>query len=162
MTPKLISGCNAGLDFGSSDVALNDTLIEANEALYAPAIFVGQDSTVMMNRCTIAGNRALRVLNNGIHIDGDMAGISIGTGSKVTMNDVSIRNNLAEGECAAISNSEILSLKNVRIYENIADNYSAILNSREGEVTLGNNIQIFDNNAIEDVHSEGILNRDFN
>jgi len=111
VTPKLISGCNAGLDFGSSDVALNDTLIEANEAFYAPAIFVGQDSTVMMNRCTIAGNRALRVLNNGIHIDGDMAGVIIGTGSKVTMNDVSIHNNLAEGERAAISNSEILSIK---------------------------------------------------
>lgn len=65
VTPTLISGCNAGLDIGSSDVMLNDTLIEGNEALYAPAVFVGQDSTVAINRCTIAGNRALRVLNNG-------------------------------------------------------------------------------------------------
>ena len=78
------------------------------------------------------------------------------------MNDVSIRINLAEGKCAATSNSGILSLKNVRIYENTAGNCSAIRNSREGKVTLGKNVQIFDNNAIEDVHSEGTMEMDFN
>jgi hypothetical protein len=42
-----------------------------------------------------------------------------------------------------------------------AGNYSAICNSRNGKVTLGKNLQIFDNNAIEAVHSEGTMEMDF-
>jgi len=77
------------------------------------------------------------------------------------MDDVSISNNQVEGECGAISNSGILSLKNVRIYGNTADNYSAIQNSIYGIVNLGKDVRIFDNNAPQEVHSEGILNLDF-
>jgi hypothetical protein len=89
------------------------------------------------------------------------AGICISSGSEVVMDDVSISNNQVEGECGAISNSGILSLKNVRIYGNTADNYSAIQNSIYGIVNLGKDVRIFDNNAPQEVHSEGILNLDF-
>jgi hypothetical protein len=67
---------------------------------------------------------------------------------------------LADGECAAISNAGILNLNNVRIYGNTASNYSAIRILREGRVNMGKDVKIFDNNAPQDVHSEGVLNMD--
>ena len=48
------------------------------------------------------------------------------------MNDVTISNNRTEGEVGAISNAGTLTLKNVRIYGNTADNYSAIPNTKVG------------------------------
>ena len=60
--------------FSSSDVMLDDTLIEGNEARFVPAIFVGQNSTVTTNSCTIVENRALSVLYKGQHIDDDVGG----------------------------------------------------------------------------------------
>ena len=42
--------------FAGSNVTLNDTLIEGNEALYAAAIYVGLDSKVTINRCNIKEN----------------------------------------------------------------------------------------------------------
>ena len=74
-----------------------------------------------------------------------MAGVAIVTSSEVSMDDVSISNNKADGECAAISNSGTLNLKNVRIYGNTAGNYSAIRILREGRVNIGKDVQIFDN-----------------
>lgn len=53
---------------------LDDTLIEGNEARFVPAIFVGQNSTVTTNSCTIVENRALSVLYKGQHIDDDVGG----------------------------------------------------------------------------------------
>ena len=75
--PDFLGGVNAGLDFAGSNVTLNDTLIEGNEALYAAAIYVGLDSKVKINRCIIKENHALRVLYQGGYTGGDDAGISI-------------------------------------------------------------------------------------
>ena len=61
-TLTFIGGVNAGLGFANSDVTLNDTLIEGNEALYVPAVDVGQNSTVVINRCNIKENRALSII----------------------------------------------------------------------------------------------------
>ncbi len=47
MTYTFLGGANAGLVFVGSNVILNDTLIEGNEALYVPAVDVGQSSTVV-------------------------------------------------------------------------------------------------------------------
>ena len=146
--------------FGSSDVILNDTLIEGNEALYVPAIYIGHDSNVEINRYDITDNRALSALYQGERVDGDMAGVAIVTSSEVSMDDVYIINNKADGECAAISNAGTLNLNNVRIYGNTASNYSAIRILREGRVNMGKDVKIFDNNAPQDVHSEGVLNMD--
>ncbi|MGE5373395.1 MAG: right-handed parallel beta-helix repeat-containing protein [Phycisphaerales bacterium] len=161
MTPTLLGGVNAGLSFGYSDVTLNDTLIEGNEALYVPALSIGGNSRVMINRCTIAGNRALSVLYKGDQVDGDVAGISISVGSEVIMDDVSISNNQVGGECAAISNSGTLSLKNVRIYGNTAGNISSIRNSKHGRLIFGKDVQIYGNEAPQDVYSEGPVKMDF-
>jgi hypothetical protein len=90
-----------------------------------------------------------------------VAGISTATGSEVVMNDVFFSNNKAEGECGAISNYGALSLRNIRIYGNTADNISAICNSRNGKVILGKDVQISNNNAPQDVHSEGTIDWDF-
>ncbi len=146
--------------FGSSDVILNDTVIEGNEALYVPAIYIGHDSNVEINRYDITDNRALSALYQGERVDGDMAGVAIVTSSEVSMDDVYIINNKADGECAAISNAGTLNLNNVRIYGNTASNYSAIRILREGRVNMGKDVKIFDNNAPQDVHSEGVLNVD--
>jgi hypothetical protein len=161
MTPTFLGGITAGLRFGGSDVTLNDTLIEGNEALYAPAISIGRGCNVMMNRYTITGNRALSVLYKGEQVDGDVAGISITVGSTVTMDGVSISNNQVEGDFAAIGNAGILSLKNVRIYGNSAGNTSSIRNSRYGRLIFGKNVQIYGNKAPHDVYSEGPVEMDF-
>ena len=140
---------------------LNDTLIEGNEALYVPALSIGGNSRVMINRCTITGNRALSVLYKGDQVDGDVAGISISVGSEVIMDDVSISNNKAGGECAAIGNAGTLALKNVRIYGNTAGNTSSIRNTRYGRLIFGKNVQIYGNEAPKDVYSEGPMEMDF-
>ena len=160
-TPTFLGGITAGLRFGGSDVTLNDTLIEGNEALYVPAISIGRGCKVMMNRCTITGNRALSVPYKNELVSGDVAGISIAIGSKVIMDDVSISNNQLDGECAAISNSGILSLKNVRIYGNTAGNISAIRTSKNGKLIFGKDVQIYGNKAPKDVYSEGPVEMDF-
>ena len=77
------------------------------------------------------------------------------------MDDVTISNNQVEGEVGAISNSGALSLKNVRIYGNTASNYSAIYNSKIGRANIETDVQIFDNHAIQDIYSEGVLGVDF-
>jgi len=154
-TSTFLGGITAGLRFGGSDVTLNDTLIEGNEALYVPAISIGGGCKAMINCCTITGNRALSVLYKGNQVDGDVAGISIAMGSKVTMDDVSISNNQLDGECAAISNSGTLNLENVRIYGKTAGNTSAIYNNRFGTLIYGENVQIYDNEAPKDILSLG-------
>ena len=106
MTKDTLGGVGAGLSFASSDVTLNDTLIEGNEALYVSAIDVGPDSNVTINRCTIAENKALGVQHHGTYAKGDVAGIGIAIGSEVIMDDVSISNNQAADEYAAITNGE--------------------------------------------------------
>jgi hypothetical protein len=77
------------------------------------------------------------------------------------MDDVSISNNQVEGECAAISNSGILSSKNVRVYGNTASNISAIRNTRYGKLIYGKNVQIYGNDAPKDVYSEGPVEMNF-
>jgi hypothetical protein len=133
-----LGGGNAGLDIGSSNVTLNDTLIEGNEALYVPAIFITQNSTVMINRCTIAKNHALRILYNGMYIGGADAGIAIG-------------------------NSGIFNLKEgTVITRNTAKNYSAIDNSEHGIVNIQEGVHMFNNHdepqPCRPIHSKGILN----
>ena len=144
-------------------VTPNYTLIEGNKALYMPAISIGGGYKVMMNRCTITDNRALSTLYlyKGKQADGDGVSISITVGSEVVMDDVSISNNKAEGECAAISNSGTLSLKNVRIYGNSAGNISSIRSSRYGRLIFGKNVRIYGNDAPQDVYSEGLVEMDF-
>lgn len=90
------------------------------------------------------------------------AGISIVTGSEVAMNDVTISNNRTEGEVGAISNAGTLTLKNVRIYGNTADNYSAIPNTKSGTLNIADGVQVFNNNTARGILSEGILRMDFN
>ena len=163
ITPTFLGGGNAGSDIGSSDVTLNDTLIEGNEALYVPAIFIAQNSTVMINRCTIAKNHALRVLYNSVYIGGADAGIAIGPGSEVTMDDVIIADNRADDNSSAISNSGIFNLKEgAVITRNTAKNYSAIGNSELGIVNIQEGGCIFNNHdehqPCRPIHSEGILN----
>ena len=77
------------------------------------------------------------------------------------MDDVSISNNQVGGECAAISNSGTLSLKNVRIYGNTAGNISSIRNSKHGRLIFGKDVQIYGNEAPQDVYSEGPVKMDF-
>jgi hypothetical protein len=163
VTPNFLGGSDAGLDIGSSDVTLNDTLIEGNEALYVPAIFIAQNSTVMINRCTIAKNHALRILYNGMYIGGADAGIAIGPGSEVTMDDVIIADNRADDNSSAIGNSGIFNLKEgTVITRNTAKNYSAIDNSELGIVNIQEGVHIFNNHdehqPCRPIHSEGILN----
>jgi hypothetical protein len=62
MTSTFLGGANAGLVFVGSNVILNDTLIEGNEARFMPAVDVGQNSTVVINRCSIKENRALSII----------------------------------------------------------------------------------------------------
>jgi hypothetical protein len=163
MTPTILCGGNAGLFFSSSDVVLNDTLIEGNEALYVPAIYVGPDTKVEINRCDIKRNHALRVLCKGMYIGGEDAGIAITPGSKVTMNDVTIEGNIADGNSSAIANSGILNLNDgTTITKNTAQRYSAIENSMLGVVNIHDGVHVFNNHDEqqpgESVHSEGILN----
>ena len=56
MTEPVLCGMNAGLYIVGSNVTLNDTLIERNEALYIAAMAIF-DSKVKMNRCNIKGNQ---------------------------------------------------------------------------------------------------------
>jgi hypothetical protein len=51
VTPQVLGWGNAGLVSVESDVMLNDTLIEGNEALNVAAIYVLSGSKVEINRC---------------------------------------------------------------------------------------------------------------
>ena len=142
---------------------LNDTLLEGNKALHVPAIYVGLGSKVEINRCDIKRNHALRVLYKGKYTGGEDAGIAITPGSKVTMNDVTIEGNIADGNSSAIGNSGILNLNDgTTITKNTAQRYSAIENSMLGVVNIHDGVHIFNNRDEqqpgEPVHSEGILN----
>ena len=161
VTSDFLGGNNAGLDFGGSDATISDTLIDGNIARFAPAVNIARGCKVAINHCNITGNQALSAKYHGKQVDGDIAGIGIAVGSQVAMDDVSIGDNQAEGECAAISNSGILSLKNVRIYGNTAGNISAIRTSKHGKLIFGKNVQIYGNNAPKDVYSEGPVEMDF-
>ena len=116
----------------------------------------------MMNRCTITDNRALSTLYlyKGNQVDGDGVSISITVGSEVVMDDVSISNNKADGECAAISNSGTLSLENVRTYRNTADNIPATCTPKYGKLIYGNNARIYGNKAPKGVYSKGLVGTD--
>ena len=75
---------------------LNDTLIEGNETLNAAAICVLYDSKVEVNRCNIRRNHAQSVFFSGNYRGGEYAGIAIGDSSEVTMNNVTLNDNLAD------------------------------------------------------------------
>jgi len=166
VTPHVIGGGNAGLVFVGSNIMLNDTLIEGNVALDVAAIYVGRDSKVEVNRCNIAGNHAQSVLFNGEYVGGDAAGISIDKSSEVTMNDVVLKDNHADGEIGAIESAGKLNLKaDTVITRNSAKRYSALKGLKSGVTNIGKYADIHDNTDMQQpyqpIHSEGILNMDF-
>jgi hypothetical protein len=169
ITPTLIAGNNAGLAFADSDVMLNDTLIEKNEALYVAAIDVSRSSKVDINRCIIRENHAKNE-DHGIKIGasvrdpgGEGAGISIDKSSEVTMNDVTFDGNIADGDIGAIVSAGKLNLNaGTVITRNSAKRYSALYSPESGIVHISKNADIYDNydkqQPFQPVHSEGILN----
>ncbi len=160
-----LSGANAGLVFGSSNVTLNNTLIYGNEALYSPAIFVGLDSKVRITHCIIAKNHALSALFRGKYAaGGEVAGISVIEGAEVTVDDTSIEDNIADGNSSAIGNSGVLDVKGGTIItRNTAQNHSAIDNSNVWAITVHDGVHISDNRDVRKpgrpIHSEGIMNQ---
>jgi len=162
-TPTVLSGANAGLVFGSSNVTLNNTLIYGNEALYSPAIYVGLDSEVRINRCIIAKNHALSVLFSSKYaVGGEGAGISVIEGAEVTMDDTSIEDNISDGNSSAINSAGVLNLKGSTIItRNTAKNHSAI--DSFGTITIHKDVHISDNRDVHEpgspIHSEGVMNQ---
>ena len=165
MTPQVIGGGNAGLVFVESDVSLNDTLIEGNEALNAAAICVLSGSKVEMNRGAIQGNHAQSVLFAGKNIGGEGSGIVIDESSEVTMNGVTLEGNIADGEVGAISNAGELNLNaGTVITKNTAKRYSVLENLASGTININKDVRIHSNidaqRPFRPIHSEGVLNMD--
>lgn len=163
MRPDFLGGITAGLDFAGSNVTLNDSTIEGNEALFAVAICIVGDSYAEINRCNIKRNHALRVLYQGNYLGGNDAGIAIQTGSKAVMNDVIVEGNLADGNSSAIGNSGIVNLnEGTIITRNTAKNHSAIENSEPGIINIHDGVHIFNNQDEHQpgrpIYSKGILN----
>lgn len=163
ITPTFLDGTNAGLFFAGSNVVLNDSIIEGNEALYMAAIAILGDSKVEINRCNIKGNHARSVLLSGKYIGGDGAGIVADTNSEVTTNDVTLEGNIADGDAGAIWSFGKLNLnEGTAITKSIARRYSALNSLKSGIVNISKNTNISDNidtlQPSRPIHSEGILN----
>ena len=162
-TPTFCAGNDAGLAFADSNVLLNDTLIEKNEALYIAAIDVRRSSKVDINRCVIRENHAINVRTSRSDIGGEGAGIPIDKSSEVTMNDVTIKDNIADGNSGAIANDGKLTLgKGTIITRNIAKANSALDSSKSGTVNVSTGTYIYDNQDMQQpyqpVCNEGALN----
>jgi hypothetical protein len=161
MTPLFLGGGNAGLLFSGSCVALNNTLIEGNEALRAAAICVLYDSKIEINRCDIRKNHAQSVLFYGKYRGGECAGIVIDDSSEVAMNDTTLEGNIADDEVGAIWSAGKLSLNaGTIITRNRAKRYSALYSLESGVVIKGKGVRIYDNhddNPNGSICIEGIL-----
>ncbi len=165
ITPLFLGGGNAGLLFSGSNVVLNDTLIDGNEALNAAAICALYDSKVEVNHCNIRKNHAQSVLFSGKYRGGEGSGIVIDESSEVTMNGVTLEGNIADGEVGAISNAGELNLNaGTVIAKNTARRYSGLYSSESGVVNINKTVSIYDNvdkqQPPQSIHSEGILNMD--
>jgi hypothetical protein len=162
--PTALSGANAGLSVSSSNVTVNNTLIYGNEALYSPAVYIGGGSKARITHCIIAKNHALSVLYDGKYEGGDNAGVTIAKGAEVTIDDVSIEDNIADVNSNAISNAGILDLNGSAIItRNTAKNHSAVDNAYCGTITIHKDVHISDNRNVHKpgrpIHSEGIMNQ---
>jgi hypothetical protein len=163
-TPTFLGGNDAGLAFADSDVTLNDTLIERNEALFIAAINVMRSSKVNINRCIIKGNHAIEVRFFREDIGCEGAGISIDKSSEVIMNDVVLEDNIADGSMGAIVSAGKLNLnEGTIITKNTAKRYSALDNEKSGIVNMSTGANIYDNydkqQPYHPVYSLGTLNR---
>ena|GEM_PF-5865500 len=164
-TPTFLGGNDAGMLIAGSDVTLNDTLIERNEAFFIAAIDIVSGSKVKMNRCVIKGNHAIRTRFFSEEIGGEGAGISLDKSSDVTTNDVTIEDNIADGNIGAIGSAGKLNLgKGTVITRNIAKVNSALNNTESGMVNMSMGAHIYDNHdkqqPYQPVHIEGALNID--
>lgn len=163
-------GKNAGLFTFFSNATLNDTQIEKNEAfiMNAMAIF---SSKVEMNRCSIKGNHARSTFEDfeedEYYRDGKIAGIWINSKSEVSMNDVIIKDNIADYYDGAIKNTGKLNLNaGTVVTGNIAKRYPSLNNTELGMVNMSMGAHIYDNydkqQPYQPVHSLGILNKNVN
>jgi hypothetical protein len=164
-------GINMVLYLRSSKVILNDTRIEENEGVLMGAIKIygSTDSIVQMNRCSITGNHVPSFdFGEGFCDDpyNLLALVEIGCVSNVSMNDVIIEGNTADGgECCTIKNEGRLDLnQGTMIIKNSARQYSALFNTNTGVLNIGKDVVIVDNHDKQQpsraIHSEGILNLD--
>lgn len=146
MKENVVGGSNAGLDIVGSDVTLNDTLIQGNEAPNIAAITVVNNSKVTMDHCRVMGNHARKVFSNGEYGLGDGAAISIDSSSEVTINDVIFKDNIADNIAGAIANAGKLNWgRNVVITNNTAKNYSSVFNLASGRINFLSEPNVFGN-----------------
>lgn len=160
MTKPGLCGINAGSYIVFSNVTLNDTQIERNEAFYMAAMAI-YHSKVEMNRCNINGNHARGIFHIDGYSGGDDAGIWIDSESEVSMNDVIIEGNIADNYHGAIENAGKLNLnEGMVITRNTAKRYSALYSPGSGIVIKGKGIRMYDNhddNPNDSICIEGIL-----
>jgi len=152
------------LAIGGSKAVLNDTQIESNDGfLMQPLLLYG--SEVQMNRCNISENHA-RGIGLGEDFPYEMGCIEIDSLANVSMNDVIIEGNTADGgEFCIIKNEGNLTLnKGTVIVKNSARQYSALFNTNTGVLNIGKGVVIADNHddlqPSQPVYNEGILNQD--
>jgi hypothetical protein len=159
-TKMTLCGINAGLYLVSSNVTLNDTLIERNEAIDRTAMDISK-SNVMMNHCSISRNRARSIFFDGTYRPCYVAGVYIDPKSEVTMEDVTFEGNIADGDYGAIANSGTLNVgRDVVISRNTANRYSAFYNLETGIMNMRSKLHMLDNRCkegCESFRSDGII-----
>jgi predicted outer membrane repeat protein len=122
-------GQGAGIYLIHSNVTMNDTLVEGNEAFGSAGILVTSGSTLEINRGEISRNIARNTYLKNKIVNGIGAGISIWPRSRVTLDSVTFESNHADNSIGAIANCGLLTLTVPnKFMDNTAKNDGAIYN----------------------------------
>jgi predicted outer membrane repeat protein len=178
-------GEGGGMYLLHSNVTINDTYVDDNEAFFSGGIYVVL-SNLMVNRGGISNNTARYVVTSEETFCGNFGGMLI-LGGQATLNDVFMDNNHADNlsgaiynsggrlnligktnmsgntasEGAGISNGGILTIDgDVIVSNNTADNGAGIHNLKSGSVEICGDAQLIDNQAKEKggaIYNEGNL-----
>lgn len=147
-------GKGGGVYMLHSNIAMNSTHVDGNEAFTAGGIFVAY-SNLTMNSGSISNNVARYVITqDGTRHNGQCGGLLVLGGSRATLNGVSLLRNRADAQNGAIHNSGLLHLTGKTIIsENTAPRGAGISNS--DNLTIEDGAVISKNTANE---GAGIFN----
>jgi predicted outer membrane repeat protein len=145
LTPEYwgFGGSGGGIYLLRSDVTINDTSIDENDAFTAGGLDVSE-SNLVVNKCSISNNTARYVTTPDGSFNGQGGGMFIWSGSEVTLNGVILDRNHGDGRNGAIHNSGILHLTDKTVVsKNTAPRGAGISNngvlSIDGDVVISNN-----------------------
>lgn len=152
-------GSAGGIIICDSNVVLNDTIVEKNEALGDGGILIDGSSNLVVNGGSISRNIAVHTFMGDDATNGAFSGISISPGSQVTLNDVVLDSNHAADVGGAIGNMGTLNLTGKTTISGNTANQGAGIDNYGGILTIGPDVVISDNTANKGaaIYNEGAV-----